>query len=314
MNFLYCFDSNYNTQAFVSVYSLLNSVNEKINIFIIHKSEKTHTFFPASIVNHKNLNNLEVYKFNKNNLKFYNLENAHVTEATFYRLFLLNYLPLDISKIVYLDADVYCLQDPITLIKKEFELMKKDDLEAGFSIEFKKNKNNLEVFKRLKLNGNSYFNAGVMIMDLNKSRKNKFTKNITSLLSDLNNEATYWDQDVLNKYFDNKFYELSENLNYKINFFDTDYTKLLMNNKEISIIHYSGKFKPWSIKGIAHSSAYIFQDIYFNLFKKKYYIFNSRKYHAFRDLVKIILTLNFKHIKYPVSFILMTVRYLLKSK
>ena len=314
MNFLYCFDENYNYQAFVSIYSLLNSLKEKVDIYVIHKSENSSDFFPKEIKNHDNLDNLNTYKFNKENLNFYNLDNAHVTEATFYRLFLLNYLPVNLSDIVYLDADVYCLQDPISSFKKEFKIMKNKKFEVGFSIESKKNQNNLDTFSRLNLKGDSYFNAGVMIMDLNKARQNNFTDNITNLLTSLNDNAVYWDQDILNKYYDDKFYELDENLNYKINFFEKDYTNLLTDNSEINIVHYSGKFKPWSIRGIAHSSAYIFQDNYFKLYNKKYYVSNARKYHALRDLLKILFTFNFRYIKYPLSFILFTVRFLLKSK
>ena len=314
MNFLYCFDENYNYQAFVSIYSLLNSLKEKVDIYVIHKSENSSDFFPKEIKNHDNLDNLNTYKFNKENLNFYNLDNAHVTEATFYRLFLLNYLPVNLSDIVYLDADVYCLQDPISSFKKEFKIMKNKRFEVGFSIESKKNQNNLDTFSRLNLKGDSYFNAGVMIMDLNKARQNNFTDNITNLLTSLNDNAVYWDQDILNKYYDDKFYELDENLNYKINFFEKDYTNLLTDNSEINIVHYSGKFKPWSIRGIAHSSAYIFQDNYFKLYNKKYYVSNARKYHALKDLLKILFTFNFRYIKYPLSFILFTVRFLLKSK
>ena len=32
LNFLYCFDQNYNIQALVSIYSLLENITEKINI------------------------------------------------------------------------------------------------------------------------------------------------------------------------------------------------------------------------------------------------------------------------------------------
>ena len=192
MNFLYCFDENYNYQAFVSIYSLLNSLKEKVDIYVIHKSENSSDFFPKEIKNHDNLDNLNTYKFNKENLNFYNLDNAHVTEATFYRLFLLNYLPVNLSDIVYLDADVYCLQDPISSFKKEFKIMKNKRFEVGFSIESKKNQNNLDTFSRLNLKGDSYFNAGVMIMDLNKARQNNFTDNITNLcLKLIDNKDNY---------------------------------------------------------------------------------------------------------------------------
>ena len=35
LNFLYAFDKNYNIQAFVSIYSVLQSITEKINLFLI---------------------------------------------------------------------------------------------------------------------------------------------------------------------------------------------------------------------------------------------------------------------------------------
>ena len=81
MNFLYCFDENYNTQAFVSIYSLLQNVSEKINIFIIHKN-KDHLFFPPEVLNHKNLNELNTYEYKQSEFAFPNIENAHVSEAS----------------------------------------------------------------------------------------------------------------------------------------------------------------------------------------------------------------------------------------
>lgn len=38
LNFLYCIDKNYNIQAAVSIYSLLESLDESINLFIIHQN------------------------------------------------------------------------------------------------------------------------------------------------------------------------------------------------------------------------------------------------------------------------------------
>ena len=35
-NFVYCIDNNFTKQAMTSLISLLNCINEKINIFIIH--------------------------------------------------------------------------------------------------------------------------------------------------------------------------------------------------------------------------------------------------------------------------------------
>ena len=45
INLLYCFDDNYNYQAFSSIISILDKVNEDINIFVIHKNKKSDNFF-----------------------------------------------------------------------------------------------------------------------------------------------------------------------------------------------------------------------------------------------------------------------------
>ena len=40
-NFLYCLDENYNFQALTSIFSLLDNVDEKVNIYVIHKNPKS---------------------------------------------------------------------------------------------------------------------------------------------------------------------------------------------------------------------------------------------------------------------------------
>jgi lipopolysaccharide biosynthesis glycosyltransferase len=153
-----------------------------------------------------------------------------------------------------------------------------------------------------------------MILDINKAYKNEFTQNVSNLLLELGKDAFYWDQDILNKYYDDNFLEIEGSLNYKINYFNKDYSKLLENNKgEISLVHYSGKFKPWNIRGISHSSSFIFQDLYKDLFKEHYFISNARKRTALKDITKIVLTLNFKHIKHPLHFLLISLKYLFKQ-
>ena len=46
INFLYCFDSNYNIQAFTSIISLLKNTSRKINIYVIHSEDNFNTQVP----------------------------------------------------------------------------------------------------------------------------------------------------------------------------------------------------------------------------------------------------------------------------
>ena len=65
INLLYCFDSNYNLQAFTSMFSFLTKTNEKLIIHVIHKTENTSDNFPIKIRKHEKLEDLIVYKFDR---------------------------------------------------------------------------------------------------------------------------------------------------------------------------------------------------------------------------------------------------------
>ena len=122
INFLYCFDSNYNKQAFCSMTSLLNHSSEKINIYIIHKDEVDVNFLPPQVLDANSLNKIKVKKYDKKISNFPNIKNSHVSEATYYRLFVDDYFNNEFDDFVYLDADIICVNDPI---KELLELKKK---------------------------------------------------------------------------------------------------------------------------------------------------------------------------------------------
>ena len=123
---LYCFDENY-IQGFSSIYSLLNKSSRKLNINLIHKTISDVNLIPKRILNHKNLNKIKVYKFKNNGYKFPNINGSHVSEATYYRLFIDDYLPKSIEQIVYMDADIICVNDPCYEIEIEIKKLKTSD-------------------------------------------------------------------------------------------------------------------------------------------------------------------------------------------
>ena len=65
------------------------------------------------------------------------------------------------------------------------------------------------------------------------------------LINFYKDKIIFWDQDVLNKFFDNKFLELSNNLNFRV-YEPVDYNQL---DSEAILLHYSGNAKPWTIQG-----------------------------------------------------------------
>ena len=90
--YLYCFDDNFNKQAFTSMISLLDNVKEPVAINAIHPDPDIHNKVPELINKHKNLRKLNFYLFKNRNYQFPNLDGNHISEATYYRLFIDKYL------------------------------------------------------------------------------------------------------------------------------------------------------------------------------------------------------------------------------
>ena len=123
-NFLFAFDENYNIQGSVSIFSLLENVETKINIYVIKDRTNSTYNFPKKILEHKNLNTLIVKEIYTEE-EFYNINTSHVSQATFYRLYLSNLFEKEDFNIVYLDADIV-LRNPIDELKLAFEQMSLD--------------------------------------------------------------------------------------------------------------------------------------------------------------------------------------------
>ena len=112
-----------------------------------------------------------------------------------------------LKSLVYIDPDVICLNDPI----KELEdlLIKLEDSQFVISAypETLKSNKNVEEFHRLLMNGDKLFNAGVMLIDYKKWKNLNLTPKLTKRLHEIYDDIVFWDQDVLNSFFDSNFLE-----------------------------------------------------------------------------------------------------------
>ena len=82
---------------------------------------------------------------------------------------------------------------------------------------------------------------------------------------------------------------------------------------EIRLLHFSGKFKPWTVKGAINDNAEYFQNIYRELFNKKYYFSFNYKVNALNDLKQTISNKTIFNSKYPVYFFMYTLKKLIKK-
>ena len=95
--------------------------------------------------------------------------------------------------------------------------------------------------------------------------------NLISTVLKLNSRIIQWDQDVLNKYFDEQIFELAKSLNIRIN--------AELESKVFSlsptILHYLGSKKPWQIEYLVEYPNNHFQLNYQQFTKSNKYFLTS---------------------------------------
>lgn len=300
LNLLYCFDSNYNIQAFTSIFSFLEKSSEKICLNVIHKDTSKKDIFPENILNHSNLKELNIYKFDRKFNTFPKVENSHVSEATYYRLFFNDYIENieDFESITYVDCDMICLKDTSIEISEH----SKNLIESEYILAARKEKFETiemeKIIKNLQLSSSKYMNAGLLIIDVNKWINGNLTQKLCEKLLQIENNIIYWDQDVFNAYLDGKFYELPESLNCFTNLEDN-----LIVREEIKIVHFYGSKKPWTTKGILNKKSTYYQDMYRELGLGSYHITHKRRRESVKHLISGIFNLKIIYIKKPISFL-----------
>ena len=302
INYLFCLDENYNNQFLTTLCSLNENSTKKFNVFVIHKNPKSLKKYFLNSNNQFNLiNEINFYQIDNLDITFPNLEKNHVSEATYYRFFIERYLPNDLDSIVYLDCDIVCINNPEEILSSTLQDLKESNNIVGASTEYIKNKSTEEVFNRLNLNSNNYFNAGVMLIDYKKWKKESLMNKLLELMADIRDDINFWDQDVLNKFFDGSYLELSNYLNFSmVNEFSDNLNEI---NRKIIFLHYSGSSKPWTIKGMNNRSSYYFQH-YYHVYSDKYYFFTTNyKKGALIDLLKIVSSTKFLTLPYPKEFL-----------
>ena len=175
------------------------------------------------INNHRNLNSINIYCFRETGYYFPNIQNTHVSEATYYRLFLEKYLPKELDTLVYLDADIVCLKNPIPYLNQELKKLEKSQFLVAARTEVLRK----EVDKRYVNNSDTpwvrlsvreeYFNAGIMIINFKKWIQEGYTSKFLIKLKELNSKIIMWDQDVLNAVINGDYSKLSLFFNFKDN-------------------------------------------------------------------------------------------------
>lgn len=171
---------------------------------------------------------------------------AHITIATYYRLLVCLLLPESVDKIMYLDCDIVVRGSLIDLWNID---MSGKGIGAIYQCQESAYRDNS--FKRLKYEPqDGYFNAGVLLINLDFWRKNQLTDKLLEFIKCNYNSILAHDQDVLNAIFHGNVIPLSKKWNYHSNFIGNhkntfpsfvNYT----DDVEPVIVHFVSKPKCW---------------------------------------------------------------------
>lgn len=240
-------DSNYVKYCIVTLVSLFKN-NEKGSIHV-------HIIAENLADAEKQLMHEELDRFD-NQLTFYNAgkeiiahcpisqESQYISVATYYRIFLPAILSQSISKVLYLDCDLI-VEDSIRELwdtdLTDYALAAIEDMSSG----------NEEYYTRLQYDKKeSYFNAGVMLVNLDYWREHQVMEKCIQYIQTYPERLALNDQDTLNVVLHNQWLPL----HYKWNM-HYYHRKTIMSeqaDKEIgrwlltpSIIHYISCIKPW---------------------------------------------------------------------
>lgn len=257
MNLLFSIDDNYTTQLETVLLSIrLNTRPAKINVYVIQEQPLQKTAELRRVCQNLKMTYHPVMV--KNEM----FAQAPVTDryptTIYYRLLAHKLLPEDLHKILYLDADVLCINDLTSLYNTDLDgYLYASAIHTGLT-------NTTEVINKIRLqnfDADGYYNSGVLLMNLDTIRRHVQPQDIFAYIR--KHVLLLPDQDVLNALYGKYIKSVPDEL-YN---FDTRngriYETISFGEwtldwvvKHTVILHYCGREKPWLVnKNSGHYTA-----------------------------------------------------------
>lgn len=271
MHIFFASDNNFVLPLTNAISSILRNASEEDyhNFYILDKN--------ISLKNKKRINNLK--KIKDFSIEYIKIEDSlfvdcpltkecsHISLQTYYR-YIIPRLKPELEKILYLDCDILVVDS----LKELWNVELGDSYCAVVEELYKGTSQEAE-----RLNIESYFNAGVLLINNAKWVKENITECLFNATRELyvNKNLIWQDQDVLNYVFKDNVKWISPKFNYQQNCYPnytyTRYTKTDIDEAESNtgIIHYNTRIKPWD-KG--YKSNFRIKEYYREMFKNKFFL------------------------------------------
>jgi len=232
-NVFFTIDKSYITHFTVAATSLLaNNRDLNFRIFLIHDLEDQSIL--EKVINYfRRKYNVEIVLLTIEPALFENYKiTDHISRATYFRLLLSDIIPSTIDRGLFLDSDLVVtgsIKDLLTAEFKDKYLLANDDPYYA--------EDSILRINRLGAPTSAYFNAGVLLINLKKWRSENVAGHLIRVAQDKMEQLLWWDQDVLNLYFFDKWDRFEARFN------SINYTQKF--DQAPTIVHFAGKSKPW---------------------------------------------------------------------
>lgn len=196
----------------------------------------------------------------------------HISKMTFARFLIPHIFSNTVSRVLYLDADLLVLDDLGPLCEIDLEGAVLGGVLDSLDMPLKHGKPGFEEVLGKMPRVQYYFNAGVLLIDLERWRKERISEKALEYLTQ-HPQSPFGDQDALNVACDG----LWKRLDPRWNFHDHHYEKRLANmapGERPGIVHFTTSLKPWKPSSISLNASF-------------YDAFRSRTYFARTPLNKL---------------------------
>lgn len=258
---VFAINNDYAPYLYICLKSLLaqTQTQNKYQIYVLETElfQKHKEYIKSLQTENLKIEFIDIKKFLNEDIKKTFQVTAHFTPETYYRFFLPKIFP-DLDKVLYLDADTLIIKDIAPLFSIDIKnnyLGVTHDCEILRMVNIAGNKYSDYFTKTLGINVNSYFQAGVMLVNLAQMRQDNITEKLLSALKKIKTPK-FVDQDILNMVCQDKILFIKQNWNYTwhLPLADTQYLEHLPDfikksyedaRQDPYIVHFTGnKMKP----------------------------------------------------------------------
>lgn len=163
---------------------------------------------------------------------------SYISKMTYARFLIPAVFPNSISRVLYLDADILVLDDLAKLWESDLEGAVLGAVVDVLDRQVKEDDPRVNDVPRVQ----SYFNAGVLLIDLNQWRKERISERAIDYLTQ-NPKSPFADQDALNVVCDDRWKQFDPRWNFQHHL--TTRISDMEPTQRPAIVHFVTSLKPW---------------------------------------------------------------------